>query len=57
MSHHLGGMIEADSFDLARFVVAQEETYHQALRELRRGRKESHWMWYIFPQIDGLGSS
>ncbi len=46
-----------DPFQLARFVAAQEETYDRALRELRRGRKESHWMWYIFPQIDGLGSS
>ena len=36
---------------------AQEGDYHQALSELRDGRKRSHWMWYIFPQYDGLGSS
>ena len=47
----------SDPFDLSRFVVAQEESFHQALRELRQGRKESHWMWFIFPQIAGLGSS
>lgn len=47
----------ADQFDLSRFVDAQEPTYDVALAELRRGRKESHWMWFIFPQIDGLGSS
>jgi uncharacterized protein (DUF1810 family) len=38
-------------------VVAQEPVYAQALSELRRGRKESHWMWFIFPQLDGLGRS
>ena len=47
----------SDPFHLSRFVVAQEETYDQALRELRQGRKESHWMWFIFPQLAGLGSS
>ena len=47
----------ADPFHLSRFVGAQEATYDQALRELRRGRKESHWMWFIFPQLAGLGSS
>ena len=46
-----------DPFDLNRFVRAQEETYTQALRELRLGRKQSHWMWWIFPQLDGLGFS
>ena len=46
-----------DPFNLARFLAAQEETFGIALRELRRGRKESHWMWYIFPQLAGLGSS
>jgi uncharacterized protein (DUF1810 family) len=46
-----------DPFDLSRFVQAQEETYAQALSELERGRKQSHWMWYIFPQLDGLGFS
>jgi len=48
---------ESDSFNLARFVVAQEGIFEAALAELRRGRKRSHWMWFIFPQIEGLGSS
>ena len=43
--------------NLSRFVEAQAETYETALRELRRGRKQSHWMWFIFPQIQGLGAS
>lgn len=43
--------------DLNRFKVAQENSYDTALREIRGGRKRSHWMWYIFPQIDGLGMS
>lgn len=42
---------------LDRFVTAQEPVYGRALDELRRGRKESHWMWYIFPQLAGLGTS
>lgn len=42
---------------LQRFVEAQARTYEIALEELREGRKESHWMWYFFPQIDGLGKS
>ena len=46
-----------DAYNLKRFVEAQEGIYGQALRELRNGQKESHWMWFIFPQIDGLGSS
>lgn len=46
-----------DAYDLSRFVRAQEETYDQALSELERGRKQTHWMWYVFPQLDGLGSS
>jgi len=45
------------AFKLSRFVEAQEGTYGQALSELERGRKQSHWMWYVFPQIDGLGFS
>jgi uncharacterized protein (DUF1810 family) len=47
------------TFDLQRFVDAQDSgaTYAQALRELRTGRKTSHWMWFVFPQIEGLGSS
>jgi uncharacterized protein (DUF1810 family) len=46
-----------DPFDLSRFVRAQEEAYSRALVELERGRKRSHWMWYIFPQLDGLALS
>lgn len=46
-----------DAHDLDRFVVAQATSYDQALAELRRGRKTSHWMWYVFPQIAGLGQS
>jgi len=44
-------------FDFSRFVEAQEGVYDTALAELRQGRKESHWMWFIFPQLDGLGMS
>ena len=46
-------------YDLERFVIAQDSsgTYAAALAELRRGRKASHWMWFIFPQIAGLGMS
>ena len=43
--------------DLERFYKAQEYDYETALSEIRNGRKESHWMWYIFPQIAGLGRS
>jgi uncharacterized protein (DUF1810 family) len=46
-----------DPHTLSRFVEAQEEDYDQALAEIRCGRKQSHWMWYIFPQFDGLGVS
>ena len=46
-----------DPHDLARFVQAQEGDYQRALSEVRAGRKRSHWMWYIFPQYDGLGFS
>lgn len=42
---------------LERFLKAQEGAYDQALREIKSGRKQSHWMWYIFPQIQGLGRS
>src|SRR5690348_16985075 len=49
----------ADPFDLARFKAAQDAagTYAAAVEELRRGRKTSHWMWFVFPQIAGLGQS
>jgi uncharacterized protein (DUF1810 family) len=46
-----------DAYQLNRFVTAQRDTYAIAVSEIRAGRKQSHWMWFIFPQIDGLGSS
>jgi uncharacterized protein (DUF1810 family) len=48
-----------DPYDLERFVAAQEAggTYDRAVAELRRGRKVSHWMWFVFPQVAGLGQS
>jgi len=46
-----------DPFNLQRFVDAQSGIFDQVCSELRAGRKRSHWMWYIFPQITGLGSS
>jgi uncharacterized protein (DUF1810 family) len=46
-----------DPFDLGRFLRAQEDDYERALAEIRSGRKRTHWMWYIFPQFDGLGFS
>jgi uncharacterized protein (DUF1810 family) len=46
-----------DPYLLGRFVLAQRDDYEQALSEIRSGRKRSHWMWYIFPQLDGLGFS
>ena len=46
-----------DPYDLARFVDAQAADYPRALSELRAGEKRSHWMWYVFPQIAGLGHS
>lgn len=50
-------MADDDPFDLERFRQAQAHTYAQALAELRAGRKASHWMWFVFPQVAGLGSS
>ncbi|MBF0548749.1 MAG: DUF1810 domain-containing protein [Candidatus Riflebacteria bacterium] len=47
----------SDVFDLDRFVQAQESDHDRALHEIQCGRKTSHWMWYIFPQFDGLGFS
>jgi uncharacterized protein (DUF1810 family) len=47
----------SDPFNLRRFVSAQASDYDTAREELRNGRKRTHWMWYIFPQIDGLGYS
>jgi uncharacterized protein (DUF1810 family) len=46
-----------DPHDLARFIEAQASDYNQALAEIKDGRKRSHWIWYVFPQIDGLGFS
>ncbi len=43
--------------DLERFLKAQDKDYEQALKEIKKGRKTSHWIWYIFPQIAGLGFS
>ena len=50
-------MTDGDPFELQRFVEAQEYIYEQALAELKAGRKRSHWMWFIFPQIIRLGFS
>jgi uncharacterized protein (DUF1810 family) len=47
----------SDPSDLQRFVDAQRSTYDQALAELRDGEKRTHWMWFVFPQIAGLGRS
>ena len=47
----------SDPFDLERFIRAQEGVFDTALAELRSGRKESHWMWFVFPQLAGLGRS
>jgi len=46
-----------DTYDLNRFVTAQKDDYERALSEITSGRKRSHWMWYIFPQLDGLAFS
>lgn len=49
--------MSGDPFDLARFVTAQAPVIEQVRRELRAGRKTSHWMWFVFPQLRGLGHS
>lgn len=49
--------MSVDPFKLERFVSAQERTYATALAELRAGKKRSHWMWFVFPQLSGLGTS
>jgi uncharacterized protein (DUF1810 family) len=46
-----------DPYELERFVRAQDSDYERALSEIRSGRKQSHWMWYVFPQFEGLGFS
>jgi uncharacterized protein (DUF1810 family) len=47
----------ADPFDLQRFVTAQDRAYPSVLAELRAGRKRTHWIWFVFPQLAGLGRS
>jgi uncharacterized protein (DUF1810 family) len=49
--------MSTDPWNLARFIQAQQGDYAQALGEIRAGRKRTHWMWYVFPQFTGLGSS
>jgi uncharacterized protein (DUF1810 family) len=49
--------VAGDPHDLNRFVQAHEGVYERALSEIKGGRKRSHWMWYVFPQFDGLGFS
>jgi uncharacterized protein (DUF1810 family) len=50
-------MLMAAAYNLQRFIDAQESVYPLALEEIKNGRKQSHWMWFIFPQIQGLGFS
>jgi uncharacterized protein (DUF1810 family) len=49
--------MDEDPFNLHRFVEAQEDDYARAFAELRAGRKTTHWVWYVFPQLRGLGTS
>ena len=46
----------SDPYDLGRFLAAQRDTYADSLAEIQSGRKHTHWMWFVFPQIQGLGS-
>jgi uncharacterized protein (DUF1810 family) len=57
MASHRSPSTPDDPFDLSRFVQAQEDSYEVALAEIKAGRKDSHWMWYVFPQFAGLGHS
>jgi uncharacterized protein (DUF1810 family) len=50
-------MTSSGPYDLQRFIDAQRASYTRAVNELKAGRKQSHWIWYIFPQIQGLGRS
>jgi uncharacterized protein (DUF1810 family) len=50
-------MAEVDPYNLQRFVDAQDAIYERVTGELKNGKKESHWMWFVFPQFEGLGSS
>jgi uncharacterized protein (DUF1810 family) len=47
----------SDQFNLQRFVDAQESVYAEVLSELKAGRKRTHWMWFVFPQLAGLGTN
>jgi uncharacterized protein (DUF1810 family) len=57
MANSSGSQNKDDPHNLDRFLRAQEDVYQQALSEIRQGEKRTHWMWYIFPQIDGLAFS
>src|SRR5436190_10386687 len=57
MAAHQHFIRAVDPYDLTRFVEAQEHNYVQELSEIQSGQKRSHWMWYVFPQFDGLGFS
>ena len=57
MSNSTDSPSRDDPYDLSRFVRAQQDDFEQALAEIIRGKKRTHWMWYIFPQIDGLAVS
>lgn len=52
-------MLEADNdeYNLSRFIAAQQDTYKTAIAEIKSGQKRTHWMWFIFPQLKGLGHS
>jgi uncharacterized protein (DUF1810 family) len=52
-----GASPNPDAFNLARFLAAQDPIYADALNEIREGHKQSHWMWFVFPQVIGLGTS
>lgn len=56
-SHDLRPDAPRDPFHLERFVLAQRDAYGHALAEIRAGRKRTHWMWFVFPQVQGLGHS
>ncbi len=57
VQHEMDDIQKYLNFDMRRFIEAQERDYEVAITEIKAGRKKSHWMWYIFPQIAGLGSS
>jgi uncharacterized protein (DUF1810 family) len=54
---HSNDAHRTEAYDLSRFIRAQEDDYEQALSEILNGQKRTHWMWYIFPQFDGLAFS